>query len=325
MLFGTGGSYPFPFTSFLWATGLCAAAAIATDDRAVRVACVMYAAIATATFVLSSPLGANIGRMPLFLAAPLVVMADPARTRRMLTLAAVPVVAVFQTWQIAEVAAATTIDPSTSPEYYEGVVSYLRAQPQPVRVEIPMTKQHWETVYVAENIPIARGWERQIDRGVNPEFYDPEHPPTAASYFMWLTRTGVTHVALPDTLLDTSSLAEGALIRAGLPYLRPVWHDTHWTVYSLTGAAGLVDGPASLRSIDARQVVLDAQPGAVTVRVRSSPYWQVTDGDACVQPSDDGWIHLQVPHAGIVTLQLRLDVRDMLDRRAEPECVVTPR
>ena len=42
----------------------------------------------------------------------------------------------------------------------------------PVRVEIVPTLRHWEVAEVAPEIPIARGWWRQLDMEYNPLFYD---------------------------------------------------------------------------------------------------------------------------------------------------------
>jgi hypothetical protein len=154
-----------------------------------------------------------------------------SRIASLATAIAVAVVVSLQTSQIARIAYATATDRSTNEAYYHDVVSYLLDRPDVVRVEIPSTAQHWETVYVAEHIPIARGWERQIDRRLNPEFYDRETPLDARTYRAWLLRNEVTYVALPDTEFDPSSVAEARLIRNGLDYLEPVFRDRHWRVF----------------------------------------------------------------------------------------------
>ena len=137
-------------------------------------------------FVVPSPLGGNVGRLPLLLAVPLVLLADPRRLRPVLLL--VPVVVGCQTIEVAQVASASIADQSTTPDYYDGVLRYLRGVPGPVRVEIPATTQHWESVYVGATVEMARGWERQLDRRLNPEFYDRDHPLDAARYQQWLLR-----------------------------------------------------------------------------------------------------------------------------------------
>ncbi len=232
VFFGTGGNFPFPLRSLVWSLALCALAGLVSTDSMVRIGCALTAALCLAAFVVHSPLGANVGRLPFLLSAPLLLLGSQ-RSRRTLLVVSVGVamVATVLATQIVQVAYATETDPSTTEGYYDGVTSYLLDQPGPVRVEIPFTAQHWETFYVAEHIPIARGWERQADRRRNPEFYDKETPLDAHTYYAWLLRNDVTHVALPDTEFDPSSTAEAQLIRNGLDYLEPVFRDRHWTVF----------------------------------------------------------------------------------------------
>ncbi len=230
-LFGTGGDFPFPLRSLMWSLALCALAALTSTERMIRIGCALTAGVCLGAFLVRSPLGANVSRLPFLLAAPVLLLASGPRIRRVFL--AVSVIAVWQATQIVEVAYARATDRSTHEVYYEDVVAYLAAQHGGVRVEIPFTERHWETAYVAEHIPIARGWERQIDRRLNPEFYDDEEPLDARVYRAWLSRNGVTHVALPDTVFDPSSAAEAELIRNGLDYLEPVYRDRHWTVFAV--------------------------------------------------------------------------------------------
>ena len=51
---------------------------------------------------------------------------------------------------------------------------------------MPLTRNHWEATYLAEDYPLARGWHRQLDRKVNPLFYDSDHPLTPDAYRDWL-------------------------------------------------------------------------------------------------------------------------------------------
>ncbi|GIU89223.1 MAG: hypothetical protein KatS3mg010_0322 [Acidimicrobiia bacterium] len=183
-----------------------------------------------------------------------------------------------------------------------------------MRVEIPFTRHHWETAYVATEIPIARGWERQIDRELNPEFYDEEQPLDAARYEIWLRRNGVTHVALPDVPFDESSEREAQLIRSGLPYLTPVYRDDHWTVFVVRTSTGIVAGPASVVEMDGDHVVLDVtDAGASMLRVRESPLWYVAEGAACIEPTDDGWLRVSTSVPGRVVLRQRVDVLRVIE------------
>jgi hypothetical protein len=236
LFFGTGGDYPYPAGTFAWSLALCIAVAFVTDERIVRTGALMAGALCIGAFVFATPVGSNVYRLPLYLATPLVILADPKRVKRAVLVA--PAIALsVQSGQLIDAAAASTLDPATKPEYYASVIEYFDKLDRPARVEIPATKHHWEAAYVAEHVQIARGWERQLDRARNPEFYDPLHPLDADSYQQFLSRNCVTHVAHSDALLDPWSLTEGALIEDGLDYLKPVYRDAHWTVYEVTKGA----------------------------------------------------------------------------------------
>ena len=84
----------------------------------------------------------------------------------------------------------------------------------PFRIEIPFTDNHWESRWVAPHVPLARGWERQLDRQRNALFYD-DRPITAARYRRWLDDNAVRFVALADAPIDYSAAREAALVRAG--------------------------------------------------------------------------------------------------------------
>ena len=70
-------------------------------------------------------------------------------------------------------------DPSTQAAFHQEVLDFLHDRARPgERLEVPLTRNHWEATYLAEDYPLARGWHRQLDRKVNPLFYDSDHPLT---------------------------------------------------------------------------------------------------------------------------------------------------
>jgi hypothetical protein len=182
-------------------------------------------------------------------------------------------------------------DPSTHRAYYQPLLRYLIAQGDTFgRVEIPDTYRHWEAAYVAPRIPLARGWERQLDYAYDADFY--KNTLTATAYESWLSENGVQYVALPDAQLDSSSTVEAKLIKSGLPYLQPVWHDTHWRVFRFREYRGLVDGPARLTALTPDAFTLRVTgPGVVTIHIHDSPHWAV-QGTGCTSASPDTWIQL---------------------------------
>ena len=142
------------------------------------------------------------------------------------------------------------------------------------RVEVVPTRRHWETVYVASEVPLARGWERQLDIGRNAIFYEDDLD--RAGYHRWLLDNAVRYVALADVALDPSAGAEADLVRGRPAYLEAVWRNEHWVLFRVVDARPLVEGPARLVRSGPADVVLDVTgPGPVLVRVRWSSHWSL--------------------------------------------------
>jgi len=137
----------------------------------------------------------------------------------------------------------------------------------------------------------------QLDIGLNPLLYD-DAPLTSDAYTRWLHDSAVGYVALPDVELDDSSIAEAQLIRRGLPDLRPVWHDVHWTVFAVVDTTPLVTGPGTLEKIDADSFTIHVdRPGDVVARIRYSSHWDV-EGPGCATATADGWTAIRFPSPG---------------------------
>jgi hypothetical protein len=191
-------------------------------------------------------------------------------------------------------------DPLAQGSYYAGVLSFLERHQQPLgRVEIPFTRSHWEAAFVAPHVPLARGWEKQLDARYDKLFF--HHPLPAARYHRWLRALGVRYIALPDGPPDPSSRDEVRLLRRGAPFLRQVWADAHWRVFALTDPVRLAQGPARLTALHDQGFTLQAtHPGVVLVRVHFTPYWAVTRGTACVAPGPEGFTRVVARRAGTV-------------------------
>ncbi len=136
-------------------------------------------------------------------------------------------------------------------------------------------------------------------------------------YRRWLVREGVRYVALPDVALDPSGRAEGALIRSGLPYLRAVYRDRHWAIYEVLGTPGLADGVGRVSTIAPQSFHLDVErPGFTLVRVRFTPYWQVTRGRGCVLRGAGGWTLVYALSSGPLRVEATFDARRLITRKA---------
>jgi hypothetical protein len=196
-------------------------------------------------------------------------------------------------------------DPSANAAYFQPLVAFLRAHDMPKgRVEVVPTALHWEAAYVAPFSPLARGWERQLDTADNPRFYDGTL--SAAGYRSWLLDNGVRYVALPDVTLDYAATREARLLRAGVPGLRQVWHNAHWRVYAVTGAPGMLSGPARLTKSAGSTMLLDVmRPGKLLLRVRYSRYWRADSRHTCLAEAPGGWIAINALRKGVLSLRLK--------------------
>jgi hypothetical protein len=302
------GPFPFRGPDLLLVLVLCAAGVLLFPPRhrAIRVALALYAVGAIAVFLVPNPLGGNIGRLAAYFAPPLLAALSTIPGRRLLAVFILPLLLWQWAGTVATISAATGSDPSANRSYYAPVVEYLTHQPTVGRVEIPFTRSHWEAAYVAPHVSLARGWVRQIDTLDNKIFYD-DGALNAATYHEWLKANGVTWVALPDVPLDYSAMDEARLLAAGVPYLRPVWHNANWTVWKVVDSPGLVSGPARLASLDANRVVLDATaPGTALLRVRYTSMWTVASGAACVRPAGDKWTEVVIQRPGPIELTTSL-------------------
>ncbi len=281
-------------------------------DRTQRLAAALYALAAIAAFALDTPVGSNIARLGTTLGPP--ILACTLWPRRRIVVAVLAPAFLF--WQIKPIAhdLAKARDQSTTAAYYAPLTRFLAAHTSPPgRVEVVPTRTHFEVVHVSERFPLARGWERQLDTRFNELFY--REALTAASYRRWLSTLGVRYVALPDALLDFAGRKEGRLVRAGLPYLRPVWRGKHWQVFAVAAPTPLVDGAARLAALGPSSFSVRAdRPGDALVRVRYSPYWRVVAGAACVERAADDLLRLRIGRAGTVRVTIDFSLDRLLDR-----------
>jgi hypothetical protein len=202
-------------------------------------------------------------------------------------------------------------DRSTAAAYY-APLERLLARTGPRRIEVPFTRSHWEAALLAPHVALARGWERQLDIAYDGLFYRPGLTP--AAYAAWLRATGVSVVALPDAPLDYSAVREAALIRGGLPFLRPLARLAHWRVYVVVGAPPLAAAPARLVGVGPDGFELEfARPGTSLVRLRFSDYWTVTGG-GCARPAPGGFTAVTSPRAGRLRVAARAGLDALLGR-----------
>lgn len=284
--FPDGGLMPFAWR-VAWPpllSGLVVALLVPRKSRAVRLGALLYAAAVLAAFLLPTALGSNAERLGLLFAGP--VLAAMARGPRLVL---VPVLALTAYWQampgLADLRYAD--DPASHRSYSAGLVAELhRLHAQTGRVEVVPQRNHWESAVVARTVPLARGWERQVDLARNPLFYGGRLTP--AAYRSWLADRAVGYVALADAPLDWAAPAEAALVNAGQPWLEPVWSDAHWRLWRVRDATPLAEAPARVLAGDADSISVDVPAaGSVRVLLRWSPWLAVTGPAGCLRRAGD--------------------------------------
>ncbi|HEY3020490.1 MAG TPA: hypothetical protein VGJ32_09875, partial [Solirubrobacteraceae bacterium] len=256
--FPEGGVEPFVPSAFWPAFAALAliAALLPAEQRVLRAGAAMAAATCLLAFALATPLGGNAARLGALFAGPLLACVPLSGRRRTIVLAGVPLLVYWQLMPPVRDAIVVAGDPSTHAAYYAPLAAEL-ARRAPGRVEVPFTRSHWEARHLAERVPLARGWQRQLDRERNALFY--EGRLTAQRLRRWLRANAVRWVALPDAALDPSARAEAALLRGGVPGVRQVWRDRHWRLFAVAGAPDLAQGAARLVALGPDRFTLDAR------------------------------------------------------------------
>ncbi|HEX4018356.1 MAG TPA: hypothetical protein VHX15_16590, partial [Frankiaceae bacterium] len=251
-------------------------------------------------YLVTSPIGSNAERFALLWGLPILLAYSP------LPAVAVVLVAFPLVWW-AERNVGQELkrsrDPSASRSFYTPLLTELEKRWDGTRrVEVIDPRTHWSSAYVAEKIPIARGWERQVDDARNPIFYGRARL-DAASYRQFLDQYAVGWVALPDAKLDFAATSEARLVRQGLGYLTPVWHGGAWTLYAVSHPAPLVSGTLSATSVGRSSVQLEApRAGASGVlQLHWSRWLQSSNG--CIGKRGE-WTYVAAKNAGPVKISV---------------------
>jgi hypothetical protein len=333
-LFPEGGYEPYPTTSFA-ATAIVVCVFLwalprGERNRVLRVGAVVYLLACLVCVVVRTPMGSNVERYGVLLAGPLLLCGlagegsrvranRPGRRRRSMGRApaharawavgvGVCVAMVWTVWGPVRETRAVAGSPATSAAYYAPLERYLLAHGAGMeRVEVPLTRSHWEAAMLAPRVSLARGWEKQLE-----ERYDSPllgSGLTAAGYRAWLSNEGVAYVVLPDVPLDPSSAREGALIRGGLPYLQQVWANAHWRVFQVVGATPLLQGAGRVVALGSDTFAVYANaPGSLLMRVHYTGYDTVLSGHGCVASAPGGWTEVRARAQGEIVVGARFSL-----------------
>ncbi|MFI6259027.1 hypothetical protein ACIBCL_23405 [Micromonospora zamorensis] len=296
LLFGNGGTQPYSAESMRINVALAVLVAVVLPRRrrVLRVGALLTVLLLVGAYYVPSPIGSNALRLPLLFALPVLAGYAPLPGPWLAGLLAATV-----WWQspvmLSDVTRAGAAE--SAPAFYRPLVAELDRR-QPVgRVEVVPLRDHWESAYLPPTVPLARGWERQVDSDRNALFYDGTL--SAQTYEQWLRDQAVTYVVVaPDAPADRWGRDEAALIRGDLPYLREVWRDPTWRLYEVADPTPLVGAPGRLVTADRGAVRLTATPGDVPVKVRWSRWLSLDGPDGCLRPGAGGWTEVRVRAAG---------------------------
>jgi hypothetical protein len=289
--------------------------ALCVNQRRIRVGAVLSAILVLGSFALSSPVGSNSLRLSMLFGLPLLLaylrMDGQMREWRVpfwVYATAVGILAYFVQPFILAGTLGGMGRPATYPSYYTPLVQAIQERgPVTGRVEVPEITGHWDAAFLADQLPLARGWLRQVDTKLNGDvFYG--YPATPDIYRAFLDRSAVQYVAISDSRGTFTGGKEKRLIQTGLPYLRPVWANGHWTLYEVIDPTTIVDSPGALISAQSGRIVFDVQQaGNVTLRVRPLRFLSLSGPSAgCLQQSDGDAVVLVGAVPGVYTLSSSL-------------------
>lgn len=305
--FREGGTFPYGWVSFAQLALFCALLVLALprEQRLVRATVVAYLALGLYAQLVPSQLGGNVNRLGTIVGAPVLASLLWNR-RRLYLLIALP----YLIWWPIHSVVRDLPDAGgaiTEASYYKPLNDELRRRVrEPVRIEIPPTRNHWEGVYVGKYFELARGWERQLDQKYDNLFYGTVITPE--NYRRWLAHNAVAYVAVSNGASDFASRSEADfLIEQTPPYLHPVWRNPDWTLYAVDHPTPLLTGPGRLVSTGADSFTIDARrPGRFVMRLHFSPYWAVTRGSGCVSAASGNWTAVTLRRSGGAEVKMRL-------------------
>lgn len=312
LAFPEGGSQPFVASAF-WpalAGTIVVGLAMPAERRVLRAGALLYALVLVGSFFIASAVGGNADRLGALCAGPLAACALLGAPRRRWALLAL--LAPLTYWQAnAPVTdfVSTLSNPATGASYYVPLqrelarlgIGYGR---RPARVEAVPTVDHWEARYLAADVMIARGWERQLDRYRNGLFYGSEAL-TPASYRRWLDAQSVSYVALPGASLDYSGKAEarvlaGAAASGAGGFLHEIWSSRDWRLFAVRSPRPLARG-GTLTQAGTQSFTLQAPAaGDYVIKLHFTPYWSLTRGSGCVARAPGDWTAVRARAPGVL-------------------------
>ncbi len=319
LAFPEGGTQPFEASAFYPTLAAVVALAVILPPRehVMRTGAVLYSLTLIAAYAIPTAVGGNADRLGSLFAGPLLACAlvgrhpatRPSRAGSRRTLALLLLAPALLYWQLKAPVGdffSALGDPASQRSYFTPLLAELERLEvgygeRPERIEVVPSRDHAEARWVAPQVSLVRGWERQLDTLRNRLFYAGSEEPSATRYERWLHANAVSYVALPDAPLDYSAEVEGRLVRAGQPYLREVWRSRHWRLFAVASPSPLAQPPSVLTRLDDDSFTLSApRAGSYVVRVHFTSYWALASGHGCVHRAPGEWTTVQTREPGSV-------------------------
>ncbi|MFF1919470.1 MFS transporter [Streptomyces sp. NPDC058221] len=251
--------------------------------KTVRTAAAVYGIGTLLTYVVDSQIGSNVSRMAMLFAGVVLLAALPyvePRSRRWYAL--VLAFAGLNFWigfKGVDDIVRTAPDASWARSLAPLVNQLQKVGAERGRVEVVPPSSHREASALAPVVNLARGWNRQADMERNPLFYDDTLD--SVSYRQWLDRWAVHYVVLPQGSPDSSgAVQEAELVSKGQPYLKPIWSNANWRLYSVDSPVPLADPPATVDLADAGELTIHVKKaGRVLIRIPYSRWLALVDDE----------------------------------------------
>ena len=298
LAFGNGGYQTFGSTqALLGFLGCLTVAGLCWRRSVIRWGALLSAGAVAAAYLIKTPVGTTVTRLPELFAAPVLVAV--AAVSLGAVIAALAVVVLLLPWS-----SSTDVtergDPALSADFYAPLLDQLASRGAAGPIEVVPTQLRGEVAIVAPKVPIARGWSRPLDTGRHSIFYNGSL--NADTYQQWLDDNAISHVALSTGPYDWVAPQEVALVRGGLPYLQEVWSSSTWTLYAVTNPQPVISSPGRVIGRDGASLTVSLpKAGEYVVRVHWSRYLSTSAG--CVRPAKGGWTTLVVEQPGTAKIK----------------------
>ncbi|MCT9011212.1 MFS transporter [Streptomyces rhizosphaerihabitans] len=285
LLFPFSGTQPMTFFSVILPFA-CAGSVyflVPKEWTTVRITAAVYGLGVLLVWLISSQIGTNISRLAMLFAGVALIAALPFTVPKSRKWYATVVAFVgFTGWigfKTVDDIVHTTPAASWARELAPLVNQLQSVDAEKGRVEVVPARSHREASALAPYVNLARGWNRQADMERNPLFYDDTL--NSANYHEWLQRWAIHYVVLPKGEPDgDGGQRERELVQRGMPYLRQIWGDANWQLFTVTDPTPLAEPHAVVDLAEQGELTIEVkQSGRILIRIPYSPWLSIVDAD----------------------------------------------